>query len=77
MEPHRVVRLTLDARGDSVIGLEVLERLHPAHAEPTLGVVVGRDFYYVANSQWELFGETGEVARPDELALPAILRLRL
>lgn len=77
MEPHRVVRLTLDARGDSVIGLEVLERLHPAHAEPTLGVVVGRDLYYVANSQWELFGETGEVARPDELALPAILRLRL
>lgn len=77
MEPHRVVRLTLDAQGDSVIGSEVLERLHPAHSEPTLGVLVGRDLYYVANSQWERFGETGAVARPDELARPTVLRLRL
>lgn len=77
MEPQRVVRLTLDARGDSVIGSEVLERLHPSHAEPTLGVLVGRDLYYVANSQWGLFGETGVVSLPDELARPAILRLRL
>ena len=77
MEPHRVVRLTLDARGDSLVGSEVLERLHPAYAEPTLGVLVGRDLYYVANSQWERFGETGAVARPDELVPPAVLRLRL
>ena len=77
MEPHRVVRLTLDAPGDSLVGSEVLERLHPAHAEPTLGVLVGRDLYYVANSQWERFGETGAVARPDELAFPTVLRLRL
>jgi hypothetical protein len=77
MEPHRVVRLTLDARGDSLVGSEVLERLHPAYAEPTLGVLVGRDLYYVANSQWERFGETGFVARPDELVFPAVLRLRL
>jgi hypothetical protein len=77
IEPHRLVRLTLDAQGDSVIGSEVLERLHPAHAEPTLGVLVGRDLYYVANSQWEQFGETGVVARPDELVRPTVLRLRL
>jgi sugar lactone lactonase YvrE len=77
LEPHRVVRLRLAARGDSVIGLEVLERLHPAHAEPTLGVLVGRDLYYVANSQWERFGDAGAVARPEELAHPAVLRLRL
>lgn len=77
MEPHRVVRLTLDAHGDSLVGSEVLERLHPAHAEPTLGVLVGRDLYYVANSQWGRFGETGAVARPDELVPPAVLRLRL
>lgn len=77
IDPHRVVRLTLDAKGDSVIGSEVLERRHPRYAEPTLGVVVGRDLYYIANSQWEQFGETGTVARPEELLPPTILRLRL
>jgi hypothetical protein len=77
VDPHRVVRLTLDAKGDSVIGSEVLERRHPRYAEPTLGVVVGRDLYYIANSQWEQFGETGTVARPEELLPPVVLRLRL
>ena len=77
VEPHRVVRLTLNSRGDSLVGVEVLERLHPRYSEPTLGVVVGNDLYYIANSQWERFGETGEVARPDELQPPTILRLRL
>lgn len=77
MEPHRVVALSMASRGDSLIGLEVLERRHPAHAEPTLGVVVGRDFYYIANSQWERFGGAGAVEKPDELAPPTVLRLRL
>ncbi len=77
MEPHRVVALSLGPRGDSLIGLEVLERRHPAHEEPTLGVVVGRDLYYIANSQWERFGETGAVEQADELAPPTVLRLRL
>ncbi|MEO7984919.1 MAG: hypothetical protein ABI766_00210 [Gemmatimonadales bacterium] len=77
IEPHRVVRLTLDARGDSLIGMEVLERLHPSYAEPTLGVVVGGNLFYIANSQWERFGETAEIAHPGELQRPTILRLRL
>jgi hypothetical protein len=77
VEPHRVVRLTLGAEGDSLIGSEVLERRHPRYSEPTLGVLVGRDLYYIANSQWEKFGETGTVARPDEFLPPTVLRLRL
>jgi hypothetical protein len=38
--PHRVVRLRLDARGDRIVSVEVLERARPDYAEPTLGVVV-------------------------------------
>ena len=64
-------------RGDSLVGAEVLERLHPKHAEPTLGVVVGGDLYYIANSQWERFGETGDIAHPEQLQTPTVLRLRL
>jgi hypothetical protein len=55
----------------------VLERAHPRYSEPTLGVVWGPDLYYVANSQWERFGETGTIAHPDQLERPTILRLRL
>jgi sugar lactone lactonase YvrE len=77
VDPHRVVRLTLDSNRDSLIESEVLERRHPSYSEPTLGVLVGAELFYIANSQWEKFGETGTVARPDELRPPAILRLRL
>jgi sugar lactone lactonase YvrE len=75
--PHRVVRLTLSTAGDSISAGEVLERAHPRYAEPTLGVVVGHDLYYVANSQWERFGEDGHVADPAALLPPTVLRLRL
>jgi sugar lactone lactonase YvrE len=75
--PHRVVRLTLSPSGDSISAGEVLERAHPRYAEPTLGVVVGHDLYYVANSQWERSGEDGHVTGPSPLLPPTVLRLRL
>jgi hypothetical protein len=75
--PHRVVRLTLDAAGEQVVRSEVLERAHPAYDEPTLGVVVGDDFYYIADGQWERFGEDGTVADTSALRPTVVLRLRL
>jgi sugar lactone lactonase YvrE len=77
MAPHRVVRLTLTPAGDRITGSEVLERAHPRHDEPTLGVVVGRELYYVANSQYQRFGRDGRVTQPDSLDAPVVLRLRL
>ncbi len=75
--PHRVVRLRLDAAGDRVERVEVLERARPDYAEPTLGVVVGRDLYYVAASQWERFRDDGTIDAPETLRAPLVLRLRL
>jgi sugar lactone lactonase YvrE len=75
--PHRVVRFRLSPTGDRIEAAEVLERAHPKHDEPTLGVVVGRELYYVANSQYERFGQDGRVAEPDSLRPPVVLRLRL
>jgi SMP-30/Gluconolactonase/LRE-like region len=77
LTPHRVVRLKLSPSGDRVLGAEVLERAHPRYQEPTLGTVVGGDLFYVANSQWERFGEDGRVENPDSLQRPVVLRLRL
>ncbi|HUR93210.1 MAG TPA: hypothetical protein VMY76_01410 [Gemmatimonadales bacterium] len=75
--PHRVVRLSLDARGDRVVRAEVLERARPDYAEPTLGVVVGRELFYIANSQWERFRDDGGVDAPERLQAPLVLRLPL
>ncbi len=55
IRPPRVLRITMDRRWRAVRSVEVLESGHPAYDEPTLGVVVGDDFYYIANSGWPLF----------------------
>jgi sugar lactone lactonase YvrE len=73
IRPQRVVRIRLASDGQ-VAGLDVLEANHPAHAEPTLGTLVGEQFYYVANAQWERFSK-GLVAA--EVVPPVILKLPL
>jgi sugar lactone lactonase YvrE len=75
--PHRVVRLRLDASGNRVEHAEVLERARPDYAEPTLGVVVGHDLFYVAASQWGRFHDDGTIDAPDTLRPALVLRLRL
>jgi hypothetical protein len=75
--PYRVVRLHLDGDDGRIASAGVLERARPDYAEPTLGVVVGRALYYVANSQWERFRDDGTIDTPGELRNPLVLRLPL
>ena len=75
--PHRVTRYTLSPGGDRLLRAEVLERAHPRHGEPTLGVLIDGELYYVANAQWERLGEDGRIANPDSLQRPTVLRLPL
>jgi sugar lactone lactonase YvrE len=75
--PHRVARFTLDLAGKRIESVTVLERARSDYAEPTLGVVVGNELYYVANSQWEQFRDDGGIDAPAELQSPLVLRLRL
>ena len=75
--PHRVVRLDLAPGGDRMLGARVLERAHPRYDEPTLGVLVAGELYYIANSQWERFGQDGAVSDSTALQRPVVLRLPL
>jgi sugar lactone lactonase YvrE len=77
VEPHRVVRLTLAPAGNRILETRVLERAHPRYDEPTLGVLVGEDLFYIANSQWERFGQDGRMADSTALQRPVVLRLPL
>jgi hypothetical protein len=70
-------RFTLAPAGDRLVAAELLERAHPQYQEPTLGVLVAGDMYYVANSQWAQFSEDGRVGDPESLEPTVVLRLRL
>jgi hypothetical protein len=66
IEPRRVVRLRIDATARAVSRLEVLERGHPAMADPTLGTLVGDRFVFVGTAGWDQFasGGSADVAAP-------------
>jgi sugar lactone lactonase YvrE len=77
IRPHRVVRLQLGDGGRRVRGQRVLAANLEAFDEPTLGVVVEREFWFVANSQWNKFRQDHTLPPPDQLRPPRILRIRL
>lgn len=77
VRPHRVLRLALTQDGTGVRSAAVLEMNHPLHDEPTLGVVAGKSFLYVANSQWGSFDKGGVIWPPERLKEPVLLRLPL
>ena len=77
IRPHRVVRLSLSPDGAALRGATVLEMNNPLFNEPTLGVVVKQDFFYVANSQWGSFDKGGVLWPIERLREPVILRLPL
>ena len=74
--PHRVAKFFLNKDFTAITGSVTLEANHADFNEPTLGVKVGDDFYFIANSQWALAGENGKLAE-DKLKEPVILRLKL
>lgn len=74
--PARVMRFTLDAAGTAFVRADVLDREPAVADEPTIGTIAGRDFVYVANSQWEKYDDDGvrrpaiALTRPVLLAVP-------
>jgi sugar lactone lactonase YvrE len=72
--PHRILRLELSGDGREITEVRVLAANLPDWDEPTLGLMVGDRFYYVANSQWNRFVD-GELPPPEELADPRIMWL--
>jgi WD40 repeat protein len=76
VRPHRVVQLNLDKDFTRIKSRKILEANHADFMEPTLGVKVGNDFYYIANSQWNLFDRNGNLNQ-EKLTDPVILKLKL
>ena len=74
--PPRIVRFELDSAGTRVTRADVLDRATLAD-EPTIGAVVGREFVYVANSQWDKHGDDGTLRAGAKLTAPLLLAVPL
>jgi hypothetical protein len=72
-EPPRVVRLALDPSLARVLRWEALESNSPGLGEPTHGTIVGRDFFFIANSGWDKLAEDGSL-KPGAAMTPAVVR---
>jgi sugar lactone lactonase YvrE len=77
VNPERVIRLTLSEDGTRITTATILDMGNARVAEPTLGVVAGGAFYYVANSHGALLREPNRVLAAQPLTAPVILKLRL
>jgi hypothetical protein len=69
---ERIVRYRLGPDGTRVTGLDVLESHNPLFAVPTTGVIVGGDFYYIANSLLDRIGPDGRL-KPYARLEPAVV----
>jgi sugar lactone lactonase YvrE len=75
IQPHRVVAMSLSDDGLAIESAETLAMNLPQFDEPTLGTVVGGDFYFVANSHWNRFDAENNL--PEDLSGPIVLKIKL
>ncbi len=74
--PERVIRFQLDSARTHVTSARDIERATP-NIDPTHGVVVGSEFYYISNAGWDALGDNGAVKRGLALSFPRIMRAPL
>jgi hypothetical protein len=71
--PPRIMRFELDSTWTKIVRADVLDRNLPVADEPTIGTIVGDEFVYVANSQWEKYDETGQRVPRTTLRRPVLI----
>jgi sugar lactone lactonase YvrE len=75
--PERVVAFTLDSSLTRIASETIFERSTATLGDPTHGVVVGQDFYYIANSGWDVVDEHGALKPGAKMSTPRVMRVRL
>jgi hypothetical protein len=75
--PARIVQMTLNAAGDSIVRLDVIDRNFAVADEPSIGTILGDDFIYVANGQWTKYDDNGKRLDRAKLAQTILLAVPL
>lgn len=73
--PARIVRYELSGTGMRILSARTIDRQSDIADEPTNGVMLGDDFVYIANSQWEKYDGDGQRLAAHALTAPRLLRL--
>jgi tetratricopeptide (TPR) repeat protein len=77
VNPLRSMRYFLNKDLDTILSFEIIDRKHPSFGEPTLGVISGKTFYYIANSQWGGYDSKHHIKANDQLKDIVILKYSL
>jgi hypothetical protein len=72
--PERVVIFTLDATLSKIESETVIERSTESLGDPTHGVVIGSDFFYIANSGWDITEDNGNLKAGAKPSSPRIMK---
>jgi len=75
--PPRVIRISLDAGLTRALNWQTVEANWPGFGQPTHGVVVGRDFHFIANSGWDQLGDDGKLKPGAEFSAAEIRVMRI
>jgi hypothetical protein len=75
--PERVVAFTLDPSYTRIESETIIERSTDTLGDPTHGVVVDKDFYYIANSGWDAIDDHGNMKPGAKSSAPRIMRAQL
>ncbi len=59
--PERVARFDLDSSLTHVVNWSVVERATPDLGDPTHGIAIDGQFYFLANSGWDRFADDGHI----------------
>lgn len=75
--PERLIRMTLDASLARVLEWETIEANWPGLGDPTHGVVVGQQLYFIVNSGWDRMADDGSVKPGSSFEAATIRVMRL
>ena len=76
VKPFRIVQYELNDGEDEIVGYSFVEKGLPEMNEPTLGVIVKNELFYIVNSPWGAYNDEKEfmIEKADN---PIIRRLKL
>ena len=73
--PNRVIRISLDESGATVTKVETVAQNDSSIREPTHGVFVGNDYFFIANGGFGAFGNDGNLRKGERAIAPVIMRI--
>jgi hypothetical protein len=75
--PERVITVSLDSARANATSSREIERATSTLGDPTHGVLVDHDFYYIANSGWDALNDDGSIKSDAKLTPVHIMRARM